>query len=306
MFEIFFKIVPLLVLIILGYGAGKIYKLSTSQYGYMVAFILAPLVSFGAILKLDFRPEYLYLPFVVAIICCLMTFISFYLAKIYLVGSIPNLAGMSSTGGNTGFFGIPVFLLFAPIDMLGVYLLANLGMQIIESSVGYYIAARGNYTVQDSLIKLVKMPPLWAIIIAVSLNMLGITMPDIAFEYWKKILDTWQVLGMMMIGIALAACSHLKPDVKFCVHMMGIRFIMWPLVTALFILLDYHVTHLLNKDIYFILAVFSLVPLPGNSVALSATLGLHSDKMAFAVVLSTVLATLLVPLVIGHIYTLLM
>lgn len=304
MLNIFYTILPLLILIVIGYSAGKVYKLSTVQYGYLVAFVLSPLVSLGGILQLDFQIEYLFLPFIVAFICFIITMVSFNTAKIYLSGTIPNLAGMSSAGGNTGFFGLPVFLLFAPTKMLGVYLLANLGTQITEVTVGYYIGSRGNCTIRESVIKLLKIPSMWAVVIAVTLNISGFEMSDITFDYWKKILNTWLVMGMMMIGIALASCSSLKPDIKFCAHMMGVRFIIWPLVCASFIAMDFYVTHLFDGNIYFILAVISLVPLPGNSVALAATLGLHPDKIAFAVVLSTIIATILVPCVIAYIYAL--
>ena len=304
MLAILCTILPLLILVVIGYCAGKMYKLSTVQYGYMVAFVLSPLVSLGGILRLDFKVEYVFLPLIVAFICFIITLISFNLAKIYLSGTIPNLAGMASAGGNTGFFGLPVFLLFAPSKMLGVYLLANLGTQITEVTVGYYIGARGNCTIKESFIKLLKIPSLWAVVIAVILNSVGFEMPQtsITYKYWQKILDTWLVMGMMMIGIALSSCNSLKPDIKFCTHMMGIRFVVWPLICALFVAIDYYVVHLFNADIYFILAVFSLVPLPGNAVALSATLGLHPDKIAFAVVLSTIIATFLVPFLIQDIH----
>jgi predicted permease len=304
MLTIFYTILPLLILVVIGYCAGKLYKLSTVQYGYMVAFVLSPLVSLGGILRLDFKIEYVFLPIIVAFICFIITLISFNLAKIYLSGTVPNLAAMSSAGGNTGFFGLPVFLLFAPSKMLGVYLLANLGTQITEVTVGYYIGARGNCTIKESFIKLLKIPSLWAVVIAVILNSAGFEMPQtsITYKYWQKILDTWLVMGMMMIGIALATCHSLKPDIKFCTHMMGVRFIVWPLICALFIAFDYYIIHLFNADIYFIFAVFSLVPLPGNAVALSATLGLHPDKIAFAVVLSTIIAIILVPFLIQDIH----
>lgn len=305
MLQSFITIFPLLILILIGFVAGKIYKLSTVQYGYMVAFILAPLVSFGAILQLDFKLEYIFLPFVVAVLCSIISISSFKISRLFLSGTLPNLVGMAASAGNTGFFGIPIFLLFFPASMLGVYLLANLGMQIAEVSVGYYIASRGNATIQESLRKLLKMPPLWAAFIAIILNIFNFNMPDIMHVYWEKMLGAWLIFGMMMIGIALASCQNLRPDIKFCTVMMSVRFIMWPLLTIAIVLADIYVFRLLNSNIYFILAVFALVPLPGNSVALSATLGLHPDKMAFAVVLSTLIAAIMTPLLIGKIYSIL-
>lgn len=300
--NIFYTILPLLILVIIGYCAGKTYKLSTVQYGYMVAFVLSPLVSLGGILQLDFKIEYLFLPIVVAFICAIITIISYKTAKLYLSGTIPNLAGMASPGGNTGFFGLPVFLLFAPIKMLGVYLLANLGTQIIEVTLGYYVGARGHCTIKDSFVKLLKIPSLWAVLLGVMLNILGLEMAGIIFDYWQKLLNTWLVMGMMMIGIALSACQNLKPDIKFCLHMLAVRFLIWPIICGLFIYADYYWLHLFSKEIYFILAVISLVPLSGSSVAFSATLGLHPDKIAFAVVLTTLVATIIVSLFIQDVY----
>jgi predicted permease len=266
------------------------------------------MVSLGGIIQLDFKLEYIFLPFFVAVISLVMAMIAFYGAKIFFTGTLPNLAGMSSAGGNTGFFGLTVFLLFAPEKMLGLYLLANLGMQITEVTFGYYIGARGNCSVKESIVKFLKMPSLWAILLGIILNICQIDMipQSIIYIYWQKILGAWIVIGMMMIGIALAACQSLKPDVKFCTYMTFIRFIIWPTITALFICLDYYYFHLFNSMIYFILMIFSTVPLPGSAVALSATLGLHTDKIAFAVVLSTLLATVIVPFFISDIYIFLM
>jgi malate permease and related proteins len=308
MLNIVYAIMPLLFLVVIGYIAGKMYKLSTVQYGYIVAFILAPMVSLGGIVQLEFKLEYIFLPFFVAALSAVMAMIAFYLGKIFFAGTIPNLAGMSSAGGNTGFFGLTVFLLFAPEKMLGLYLLANLGMQITEVTFGYYIGARGNCSVKDSIIKFLKMPSLWAIILGIILNICHVDMnpSGIIYIYWQKILGAWIVIGMMMIGIALAACQSLKPDIKFCTFISVVRFILWPAVTALFIAMDYYYLHLFDSMIYFILMIFSTVPLPGSAVALSATLGLHTDKIAFAVVLSTLLATLIVPFFIPDIYVFLM
>ncbi len=302
MSPIIITILPLLVLIIIGYCAGRYYKLLTSQFGIMVAFVLAPIVSFGAVLKLDFQVEYLFLPLFVAIICAITTTLGFRLGKIYLSGSIPNLAGMASASGNTGFFGLPIFLLYEPVSMVGIYILASVGMQIIELTYGYYIAARGNFSVKDSLMRLCTMPPLWAVIIGIILNVLGITMPAVFFDYWQKILNSWMILGMIMIGIALASCATLKPDIRFCTHMMLMRFVIWPLVSLFIVAVDYYFLGLFSTKLYFIFAVFAFIPLPGSSVAFSSTLGLHPDKMAFAVVLSTILASLLLPLFFDDLY----
>jgi predicted permease len=149
------------------------------------------------------------------------------------------------------------------------------------------------------------MPQLWSVFLALLMNIAGFELSDMMITYWKKTLDGWIIVGMIMIGVGLASCSELKTDFLFSSHMMMVRFVLWPLVTAVFIACDMYYLHLLSREAYFILAVISLVPLPGSAVALSATLGLHPDKMAFAVVFSTLLAALIVPFLISDVYEIL-
>ena len=128
--------------------------------------------------------------------------------------------------------------------MTGIYLLSNLGI-LVETMVGYYLGARGQNTVAESLKKVAKLPPLWATILALRCKYFGLTLGDIAFDYWEKILHTWIISGMIMIGIALASCETLRPDVRFCSFVIFIRNCIWPLLVMLIIWLDYNSVQIL-------------------------------------------------------------
>lgn len=306
MIDFFLRIVPLFLLILLGFGAGKAYKIDTARFGSLVAFTISPIVTFGAILNIEFKTELLILPLTVMAVSCVAAAIGLYFAKKILPAPLPNLAAMSSTNANTGFFGLPVFLIFMPINMTGIYILANLGIQLVETVFGYYIGARGENSIMDSLKKVAKLPPLWAALLALICNMLGVTMHEIAFEYWEKILHTWIITGMMMIGIALSTCPSLRPDVTFCSFVIFMRNIIWPILMAFVIWCDITFFQIFDASIYFIFTIFALSPMAGNTVAFAATLKLHPDKIAFAVVLSTILTVLTMPLYIHKLFDFIM
>ena len=102
MFTFFLTILPLLFLIALGFGAGRAYKLDTAQFGSFVAFTIAPLVTFGAILNLDFNMEVAMLPVAVLVISS-ASMIALSLGRRLLPDTLPNLAAMAAGNANTGF-----------------------------------------------------------------------------------------------------------------------------------------------------------------------------------------------------------
>ena len=292
------QIIPLISFILIGYIAGRSFKLHSTELGVIVAFVLAPLASLGAILQLKLSFTYLMLiPLGVFISTC-VTLLSYFLGQVVFKNTLANAVAISSSSGNTGFFGLPIFMMIAPPSMAGIYLMFNVGLVICESSLGYYIAAKGQFTTKQSLIRLLKMPPLHAIWIGLLLNMLGVTASDVVITYWHKILDTWIVMGMMLIGIALASYPRISIDIKLCTYLSFIRFILWPLTTLSIIMLDMLFFECFSYYIRLILLVIGLLPMSVSSVAITSILGLYSDKIAFALLWTTLLAVIITPLAI--------
>lgn len=296
--SLFYQILPLICLILIGYGAGRVFKLHATEFAVFVAFVLAPLVSLGAILQLKLSLTYMMLIPLGFIISTSTTLIAYYLGRIVFKNNLANAVAISSCAGNTGFFGLPVFMMIAPPSMVGVYLMLNVGLYMCESSLGYYIAAKGQFTTKQSLIKLLKTPPIHAIWIGLLLNIMGVTLSDTFITYWQKILNSWIVMGMMLIGIALASYPRLSIDIKLCAYMSFTRFIVWPTITLGCVFIDMFFFHIFSDTIRLILLVMGLLPMSVSSVAVTSMLGLYSDKIAFVLLWTTLLATLVAPLAI--------
>lgn len=290
------KILPLYGMIALGYIGGKYLSVSRTDIATVVIYLFVPVVFFGAVATTPLTPQYLALPFIAFLMSAVMAFSVFYIAGKIYQDSQKNLIGMAACTGNTGYFGMPIFLALYPETHVGVYLLAILGITIAESTIGYYLLARGNFTVRDSLIKLAKMPTIYAVTAGLLFNLSGFTMPEIVMETHAKFRGGYIILGMMMIGLGLSGIKHFTFGKRFLSLLLIQKFIGWPLLAFAIIAVDRHTVQLFDDLARTCILIFSTVPLAANTVAFATTLNIHPEKAAAAVMLSTLVALAYIPL----------
>ncbi|NQZ14919.1 MAG: hypothetical protein HRT94_08880 [Alphaproteobacteria bacterium] len=258
-------------------------------------YILAPIVNFGAMATMDFTPEYIALPIIIFIASVTIGTISYKSAQALWKNNNANLIGMGSVTGNTMYFGLPVVLALLGPEWAGVYALMNLGTFLNEVGLGYFFGARGHATLKGALLKVAKFPVIHAIWLGLLYNISGLPPPESFSRYWDYSIGAWVIIGMMIIGVALSKQSKLEIDWKLIASMFIPKFILWPMFGFGLILLDLSVLNMFSKEVHLMLAVIASVPLAGNLVAYAATLNLHPERTAGAVLLSTVFALFTVP-----------
>ncbi len=64
----------------------------------------------------------------------------------------------------------------------------------IQNSVGYYITAKGNFSAKQSLLKMLKLPVLYAFILGVIFNLCEIKLPEIFINYNEYIKGAYTIL----------------------------------------------------------------------------------------------------------------
>ena len=300
--DIFFLLVttalPLLVLIALGFVAGRKMHLDTMTLANLVIYILAPVVNFGAMTKLQFDTAYLLLPLMLYVIASAICIISFKFANATLKDGRANIVAISAGSGNTGFFGLPVVLALFGTDALGVYLLMNLAIGLCEVTVGYYFALRGQSSMRESMRKVAKLPHLYAVAAGLSLNYIGIDMPDSFYTYWDKFVGAWIIIGMMIMGATLAKISKFTINWPLLGMMFMAKFILWPLAAFGLVLLDSNLMHLFDAKVHTMIMILALVPLAVNTVTFAIKLDLKAGDAAIAVLISTLIAIFYLPLVL--------
>lgn len=291
------NLIPLYALIAFGFAGGRWMDINLHSMAVMAIYFIAPIVIFGAVAQVDFQPEYLALPLVLAFISFTVTMLSYNLARRFFPAKMASLIGMASSTGNTGYFGLPLILAIYGADQTGIYILGNYGAEVVAITLGYYFGARGNFHVKDSLMKLVKLPVIHGLWIGVVWNIMALPLPDSFLNYWGHFTGAWVVIGMMLIGVALGKIPKFELNFKLIGWLSVVKFLIWPLLVGLFIWLDQSFFGLFGADIYGMFLIFSLCPLAGNVVAFAAQLDVHPEEAAMAVLISTIIALFYIPLV---------
>lgn len=289
------NIIPLYILIALGFISGKWLDVNLPSMATVAIYILAPIVNFGAMAQMNFTPEYTALPIIFFLGSSIIGLISYNTAIHVWKNNSANLIGMGSVTGNTMYFGLPVILALLGPEWVGVYALLNLGTFLNEVGLGYFFGARGHATLKGAILKVIKLPVIHAIWLGLLYNFSGLPLPESFMRYWNYSVGAWVIIGMMIIGVALAKQSKLEIDWKLIASMFAPKFILWPAFGFGVIALDIMHFHAFEPEVHLMLAVMTSVPLAGNLVAYAATLNLHPERAATVVLFSTIFAFITVP-----------
>jgi len=290
-------LVPLYIYVLLGFYAGRVLKIDRQQVARLVIYLIAPLMFLGSVSIAPLDIRYLLLPVVTFFLAVVMSGLMFFLSGKVCPDARRYLITSASGTGNTGYFGVPVFLSFAQPESLGVYMLAMLGFTFFEASIGYYLIARGNYSVRDSVRRLFTLPTLYAVGLGLLVNASGAGIPAWMLTGLEQIRGAYVVLGMMLVGVGLSAVRRLQVDVPFTSMLLLMRFIFWPLLVMGVLVFDSIFLGFFDSLGRTVLWVLAIVPLAANTVAFASEMNLHPEKTATAVVISTVLAVFTVPLI---------
>ena len=297
--SLFINLLPLYAIIAAGYFAGRVFKVDSRTMASLSIYFFLPIVIFGFVSNMAFKPSYIILP-AFLYIASTITALSFYALgkRIYKKDSRANLMALCSAMGNAGYFGLPLVLLFFDADKVAIYVFMLLGVSLFEATIGYYIAARGNFSVRNSLIKLLKFPSIYAIATALIVNAMDIELPEMFWTYWTHVKGCYVIIGMMIIGVVLGSMKTLVFDLKLTVLVFIGKFLTIPLLGGLFIWLDSAVLHMFTIDIYHLIVLITIVPSAANVVAFSAQLNVQPEKAATTVLSGTIFALIYIPAVV--------
>ncbi len=296
--SLFVNLLPLYALIALGYFCSKKMGVERDSLATLGIYIFMPPVTFGYIANLDFKPEYVALPafYYIASIIIGLGFFAF--GKRVYKDKQANLMAMCASMGNTGYFGIPLVMLFFSEDIIAIYIFMMVGGTIFESTVGYYIAARSSFTVKQSLKKLAKFPAMYAMAAGFAWNTSGMELPDLAQTYFTHFKGCYVVIGMMILGGALAKIDRLVFGWRFTALTFLGKFIVFPALTLAYIWLDKAYLTMLTPEIYSAMMMMAITPPAANVAAYAAQMDMEPEKAATTILLGTVFALIYIPAVI--------
>lgn len=295
---LFTNLIPLYILIALGWIAGRYFSVERQSLGSLGIYILMPIVAFGFVAGLEFQPEYALLPLIVFALFTGVTLVFYAIGKRIFPDNRANLMAMCAGSGNTGYFGLPLVLLLFDPQWIAVYIFAMMGGSIYEATVMFYIANRGKFDARQSLMKLLKFPTLYTIAAALIVNASGTQLPAQFTTYWEYAKGAYILIGMMIIGVSLSKAEKLVIGPRFLSLVFLGKFIVWPLSALALVWLDRSIFGLFSPEIHRLLIVMSIVPPAANIAAFAAQLDMRPEKAATTILLGTVFALFYIPFII--------
>lgn len=300
--SLFFSLLSKLFPLYATMGAGAVLSRSgagnlTSGLAFLQIYLIAPVIVFTSLLKLQMVPELAVMPFVwfgfVAAISTVTNFAARRLGSDYA----PVLA-QASGGANTGYLGAPIAMILFPADWLPVYFFIMLGGFFYESTLGYYWIARGRFTPRQALQSLLKLPTFYALLLGLAGNALGLRVPDMWQNIVRDFMGAYVVLGALIIGFAIAQNQRFVFNWRFLGTLYGIKFLLWPLLMLGLL----HLLSVFLPDMpvaaHHCALLMSVMPLAANTAAFAALLKIHPEETATAVALSTLLSLVTVPVTV--------
>ena len=293
------KLIPLYLLVAIGFALGRFVGVRSHDLGKLSLYVLSPAVVFKGFYGAPLHGAMLVLPFAVFALASLIAWMALPLAARYWRDGRERLAAFSVATGNTGFFGIPACLSLIGPEALPYVVLVSFGATAYENSVGFFIVARSNATWSGALARVLRYPGLHACWLGLALNAAGVVVPPWLPQTVDLLAGGYSAVGMMIVGLGLAGLGRLRLDAGFLAFAFGWKFLVWPALALGFIVIDRAALHAFSSVGHQVLLVESLTPMAAVTVVHATLRGIHPDRAAVAVALSTLVALLWLPLVFG-------
>lgn len=291
------KLLPVYLLVLLGFVAARYIGVKKEPVANLLIYIITPVVVFTGVATTKFSLGTISLPLLFFAVGAIVALITYLISRPIWNDDTKNMASYIAGSSNSGFFGLPVAVTIFGSQVIGTVSLAIIGTTLYLTSFGYYIAARGKYTSKDALIAVAKLPVLYGFLLGIIVSALNIKLGPTYLEYAENFVGAFVILGMMLIGIALAEIRKFEFDKAFISITFIAKFLLWPLITFGVLLADKVLFGIYDQNIHNVIMLVSVVPVAGNIIAYATILKSHPEKSSLVVFLSTLFALFYVPFI---------
>ncbi|HFS2282404.1 TPA: hypothetical protein ACHXFR_005295, partial [Escherichia coli] len=157
---------------------------------------------------------------------------------------------------------------------------------LYEFSVGYYVMSM-NGGIREAIQKTLKLPVIHAAILGIVIKYSGVHLNNDILYVLDNFKGAYSVMGMIIIGMVLSVNAKSIPDFKFLLVALSWKHLLVPVASCVFIFIPH--------EQFLVVFLMALTPLAGNTVVFSSSLDLHPEKAASAVLLSSLLSIVLIP-----------
>ncbi len=295
---VFFKTISVLLSVVIGFLAGRYSKVERDSIASLLFYFISTIVFFAIPASTTLTLSALSVTVVVFFIATSLSIFSYYFFGRYWLDHTRNIIALSAGTANGGYFMLPIAATLFDDYVLSIYMMAVIGINIFESSVGFYICARSFANSSESILKVVKLPILNGFLLGCLFSFAGFTLPDFLDDFIYNMRGAFSILGMVMVGLALSALQKFEIDIKFTLATFMAKFLFYPLGVNIFILLDKFVLGWYDENYYNALRLLSTAPMAANVIVIASLQKFYPEKVATTVFLSLLFGVVYIPVMV--------
>jgi len=253
MLDIFISVLGIYVFIAVGYLAKRTFKeqINERTVTLLSVYFLQIFLTFWGLLKRPIDSSLLLAPMLYLLIVLVTLGLTFFLVKrLFDDPKERSIATVAALIGNTGNLGIPLGIAIFGEESIPYTTIVNLVNVFIVYTLGVYAYSRGSFDVKSSLINIVKLPAIWAAIIAIILNLAGYH-PSVTVD--KTLMMgayASMTIQLLLFGIYLYDVKLQKINRLLIAWVNGVKFLLLPFIT--FVVLSFVEMDAMIKGILFL------------------------------------------------------
>jgi predicted permease len=174
------NLLPVLLLSGAGFALGRTLSIDSRSLGRVVFYIFSPILVFNLILHTDLSGLQMLGTISYAILACASTGLLALLFGRLMHFERPMLMAIiiTSAFGNTGNYGLPVVSFAFGKDALAFASLYFVTNSVMFNTAGVLLASLGHMDLKTAALGIFKVPAVYGVVLAASLNGLGIALPS--------------------------------------------------------------------------------------------------------------------------------
>ena len=232
-FETLLSLLGIYLFIAVGFGAKWSFKeqIDDRTITILSVYFLQVFLTFWGLLKRPIDTQLLLAPALYIAISLIALLLMIPLAR--MVFSEPkerSIATVAALIGNTGNLGVPLSIALFGEQSIPYVTLINLMNIFVVYTIGVFFYSRGEFSVRGSLLNIVKLPILWAAMMAIGLNLTGYV-PSLAVDK-TLMMGAYASMTMQLVlfGIYLYGIELKTLNIRLSVWVSGTKFILIPVI----------------------------------------------------------------------------
>lgn len=217
--------------IAVGFGAKWTFKdkIDDRTITLLSVYFLQIFLTFWGLLKRPIDTDLLFAPSIYLAITLMALLLMIPLSKLLFRDTKErSIATVAALIGNTGNLGIPLGIALFGEQCVPYMTLINLVNVFVVYTIGVFYYSRGEFSVRNSLLNIVKLPVLWAAMVAIALNLIGYV-PSTAVDK-TLMMGAYASMTMQLVlfGIYLYGIKLGEINAKLSLWISGTKFILIP------------------------------------------------------------------------------